>query len=170
MEGNRRRIDGRFIFVKKSVIRDTIKSKQEPTPIDKVQSLDVKAEGFQEFSGRDNRSYRDTLLGSRLHGVAGQTGVCDTERDDHIKIVKEKSVNEDANAVNFEIDLPKNDMDWLFRSAIGRPSKSLSFEDVHTALKMMNVECLLAPMGGVTVLVTFRSKEEMKLFLIDNKS
>ncbi|XVF21618.1 hypothetical protein REPUB_Repub12eG0105900 [Reevesia pubescens] len=139
MEGDRRKIDGCFIFVKKTNVRD-------------------------------GRSYKDVLVGFAPQKGDERSGDFDIEMEVCPGKVNEVYDDSAAKAVNFEIGLPKNDMDWLYRSAIGRPVGFLSFVDVQTVLKRKNINCLLALMGDVTVLATFRSNEEMISVLHDNKS
>ncbi|XVE93639.1 hypothetical protein REPUB_Repub01dG0211300 [Reevesia pubescens] len=143
--GNCRRIDGRLILVKKALTnwKDmNQKRKLSKTSKDKVVPPKPKTNVL-----RDNRSYKEVLLGENKH-VKKDLGLLDDEVTLPSAHPKE---------VNYELEMPLNDMEWLKDETY--LCKFQAFLNFH------EVPCTLKPLGGVSVILSFNSKENRDCFL-----
>ncbi|XVF29703.1 hypothetical protein REPUB_Repub15cG0145100 [Reevesia pubescens] len=147
-------IDGRRIFVKQ------VLNSRERTQDNVRNCTNLVRDKRTIDDSWDDRSYKDVLLGATFpNNKAGfDLGV-------GIKEVFKASLKE----VNFKIDLPKSEMEWLHRSALGRVHGFVSLLELQQAFGKLKVECSISPMDGTLFLVTFKSYEEMKFLLENNK-
>ncbi|XVF36337.1 hypothetical protein REPUB_Repub19eG0049700 [Reevesia pubescens] len=139
-EGNRRMIDGRCIVVKKAESDASSKSKLES--LEKAKNTDQVYTAGKVFSDvvRDGISYREVLLGKELF----VDKVC-------------------------KPDLGSKD-DVVSLSAVGKLLNVPSIAVVQEIFDKNNVNAVISPLGGISVLVTFHSKQEMKGFCSDKRA
>ena len=63
--------------------------------------------------------------------------------------------------VNYDLDIPKAEMEWLDRSAIGNIKADRSMNQSAIFMASIGFNCQVSPMDCLSVLITFSSKEEM---------
>ncbi|XWS18638.1 hypothetical protein CRYUN_Cryun32bG0062000 [Craigia yunnanensis] len=118
---------------------------------------------------RDNRSYRDVLLehGKQETVVVVKKAVSDTgeftssDSEELPPLIPKK--------VNYDLDIPKSEMEWLDRSAIVRIRKGCHLKDVVKEVATERFKVSICPMGGVTTLLTFDTKIRMAEQLNNDK-
>ncbi|XVE99196.1 hypothetical protein REPUB_Repub03eG0176100 [Reevesia pubescens] len=82
---------------------------------------------------RDERTYKEVLTGEVLTGAKyqsiGELIILQSpeERYDGNKLEQEKGV---ARVINFDLDLPLKEMEWLTRSAVGRIEGTIHYLEV----------------------------------------
>ncbi|XVE94526.1 hypothetical protein REPUB_Repub02eG0016300 [Reevesia pubescens] len=178
--GNNRRIDGRFITVKKAAHRwkaqissTTFTTLARP----KVTSAKPLAEAI-----RDSRSYKEVLLAPKSHSNTLQKGATPTlpvpnpstsfkekthasnppSRNDFFDYPQRKEVN-------YDLELQNSEMEWLQRSIIGRLNDNHSLISLQRSLYSQGIFCDAVTLGGDSVLLTFPTKEDMNLVNCEQK-
>ena len=63
--------------------------------------------------------------------------------------------------VNYDLDIPKFEMEWLDRCAIGRIREGFHLKELVKKVVMEGSKVSVCPMGGITTLLTFDTKMEM---------
>ena len=110
---------------------------------------------------RDNKSYKEVLVGTNPL-VSEKIVDKDVSTSADVTPVVEKLANNVClKEVNYDLEIPKSDMEWLQRSVVGRLSRMFHYKVVQEALTSGGINCLFSPMGGITVLLIFSGREEM---------
>ena len=71
--------------------------------------------------------------------------------------------------MNYDLEIPKSEMEWLDKSAVARIRGSLHFNEIGKALVREGIKCQICSTGGASVLLIFESKEEMVIQLKGSK-
>ena len=159
--GNNRRIDGRHIKVKKASYgwneRSTKAGSQES--VSKVSESQKSSKNLDAC--RDDRSYKDALVGTNPPASENRADKDASTSAEAMPVVEKVVNNVCLKEVNYDLEIPKSDMDWLQRSAVGRLAGNFHYKVVQKALTSGGINCCLSPMGGISVLLTFNGREEM---------
>ena len=159
-QGNGRRVDGWLIRVKKAsygwgdrkrVVQDWQKKHQ------KSSGACIGSVAF-----RDNRSYREVLLGDKDEGFSKtlnpiQKGIT---MDTTTNMASEDHVNK-PKRVEYDLDIPKAEMEWLNMSTRGSIKEGLNLMKITKEMKEAGCKCQISPLDSIAVLLTFQSKEEL---------
>ncbi|XVE89961.1 hypothetical protein DITRI_Ditri20bG0038400 [Diplodiscus trichospermus] len=145
LNGNNRRIEGWCIRVKEATYGWNERRLRKADQIqDKGKNKAMTTEyGGGSRSMSDYRSYSDIVKGKGDRGV--------------------------TQSKEFEMEIPPNDMKWLQRSAIGHVRDYSEVEKMFKSLVAAGINCQLCPMGGVTVLLIFETKEAMENSIRESK-
>ena len=164
--GNNRRIDGCLIKVKKA----SYGWNERNTKVGSQESVSKVSESQKSRKNpdacRDNRSYKDVLVGTNSPVSEKRVDKDFSTSADVTPVVKKLANNVCLKEVNYDLEIPKSDMEWLQRSVVGRLSGMFHYKVVQEALTSRGINYLLSPMGGITVLLIFSGREEM----VDNLS
>ena len=161
--GNNRRIDGWQIKVKKAIFTWKERSSSQKRQRGEEKNGEAPREAMTSLTIRDNRSYRDALMGANHQLDERLKELSPSGETSHR--VKEPATTTTPEEVNYDLEIPKSEMEWLDRSAIARIRGSLHFNEICKALVREGIKCQLCPTGGVSVLLIFESKEEMVIQL-----
>ena len=113
--GNNRRVNGRHISVKKAAFEWKDRRKYELQWRKKPSKLSSPGEGH--FVLRDNRSYREALMGSGYSaGKKSESNGLKREGPNNVTV---EGPPHPSGIVNYDLDIPKAKMEWLDKSAIG---------------------------------------------------
>ncbi|XVF15206.1 hypothetical protein REPUB_Repub09cG0130500 [Reevesia pubescens] len=168
VEGNGRKIDERLVRVNKARFGWSNTNARNPAlSQDATQKVIWCAK--KTDNTRVGRSYKDVLVGQKELGVKEQ---CSKQFECHVthfetpSNVAPSDMGIDGTCmqpkkVNYEIEMPNDEMEWLVRSAVGRCNGSSHFRDIQSSFLQNSINCTISPMGGITVLVSFTSKDEM---------
>ena len=115
---------------------------------------------------RDNKSYKDVLVETNLPVSVERVDKDVLTSVDVTSVVEKLANNVYLKEFNYDLEIPKSDMEWLQRNAVGRLSRMFHYKVVQEALTSGGINCLFSPMGGITVLLIFSGREEM----VDNLS
>ncbi|XVE78855.1 hypothetical protein DITRI_Ditri14bG0011600 [Diplodiscus trichospermus] len=126
---------------------------------------------------KDNKSYRDVVLGEDKIAMRdiGERVLDQSKRKEKLihgntlQIANESVVKQRLNEVNFDIEIPKNEMEWLFRSAISQLRVISKMDKIYDYMVGAGVKCQISLLGGVITLLTFDTKEGMANTLIESK-
>ncbi|XVE99118.1 hypothetical protein REPUB_Repub03eG0169500 [Reevesia pubescens] len=122
---------------------------------------------------RDERTYKEVLTGEVLTGAkyqsVGELIILQSPEKRYYgnKLEQEKGV---AREINFDLDLPLKEMEWLTRSAVGRIEGTIHYLEVQKEVNKRDINCVISSMGGITVLLTFSSRQDMETDLNVSKS
>ncbi|XVF37150.1 hypothetical protein REPUB_Repub19eG0121000 [Reevesia pubescens] len=126
---------------------------------------------------RDSRSYKDAFLGNHpptsVHeDLKTQQGKIDDSRNSETperltpKGQTEKFSSEThPKEVNYELEFPKKDLDWLNYSLIGILKYDVSSRQLKVYLRSKGVYCKVRTIGGAPVILTFNSKQSLEYIL-----
>ena len=153
--GNNRRIDGRTIRVNKATHEWKEKKKYEWQ--EKSQKLPLTGRGSAAF--RDNRTYKEVLLvpSTNINENLIEKGFL----GDKVNNVEVSAPSNKPEKVEYDLDIPKSEMEWLDRSAIGRIRDGFSLSEIANYLEVEGLCCQVSPMDCISVLLVFCSKMEM---------
>ncbi|XVF06595.1 hypothetical protein REPUB_Repub06bG0062500 [Reevesia pubescens] len=169
-EGNKRMMGGRIIGVSKAFRKRT--KRQKFSTIRGAPSSNI----GEQFKGKpcgivqEGKSFKDALVGATLffgnheNSVSGGDNI--VASDDSLF---DEIVNVRAKEVTFDIEVPKVEMDWLTRSVVCKLRGSTSFLEVRDDFAKRSIKCLVTPMGGSNILLTFKVLTEMEVFLKEDK-
>ena len=76
------------------------------------------------------------------------------------KVVADNIVNR-AKKVEFDLDFPEVEMEWLFLSARGILKEGVCLSTVSKRLSKDGYDCQVSPLDSFSALLTFESKEAM---------
>ncbi|XVE96693.1 hypothetical protein REPUB_Repub02eG0244700 [Reevesia pubescens] len=175
-EGNNRKMDGRLVRVAEVAYRRG-KGKRSSAPPSRSPQVQIgQAERRVVFkTAEQGRSFKDVLLGTNKATVENETLGDDTsfksagEFSDYAMPAQGTCVFEDlrSKVINFDLDIPHEEMEWLKNCAVGRIDGTLDLPDIQSTLSHSNVECSVRFLGGFSVIVLFKSNDEMDKNLKD---
>ena len=160
-QGHGRKVDGWFIRVNKASYgwgdrRRYVQDRQKnlPTP---GRAIKGPAAAF-----RDNRSYREVLTGDRAEVTSKACSPREKRNtaDTSINTAPADQVNK-PKKVDYDLDIPKAEMEWLNMSARGSFKDGFNYKSVAKKMKEAGFNCLISPLDNIAVLLTFQSIEEM---------
>ena len=163
--GNNRKVDGWYIRVNKASFgwkdrrNHKLQWRKKPVKIPKNEK------GY--LAVRDNRSYKKVLLGSGPN-VDGMTKLKGIKRD-NINNVAMEVPSHPPKKVNYDLDIPKAEIEWLERSAIGYIKVGCSINQTAIYMVVEGFSCQVSPIDCLSALLTFSSKEEMFEMIKDGR-
>ncbi|OMO54808.1 hypothetical protein COLO4_36343 [Corchorus olitorius] len=95
-----------------------------------------------------------TLIGSPVVGKGPTSG----------------SSKENSEVFTLFPQIPKDDMKWIDRSAVGTLHTYIHHSSVQSNCDSSGISCYVRPLGGKSVLLTFESKDVMNFYLKEHES
>ncbi|XVF77615.1 hypothetical protein PTKIN_Ptkin14bG0060200 [Pterospermum kingtungense] len=167
------RIDGRFIKVKRAAFgwrNRRVQSANGP----KTRLAAMKKPTHMEWKIRHHHSYKEVLESDMIRTdkdvLSSHKKVV---RDDKELVVADKdkaSVKcpmeiENTDEEILEFNTPEEELKWLENVILGRVKEDVPISEVRKVLKDNGVDCMVSPMGGVSVDFIFESCENLNMFL-----
>ncbi|XVF20185.1 hypothetical protein REPUB_Repub11eG0176000 [Reevesia pubescens] len=171
--GNKRRLDGRVIVVKhasygRSFDRGVMESVKHARFEENTKIISKAAAKMGKAV--EGRSFKEALLGSAKNLLnvieADSQSELDGERSQRYKAVdidsdKSGAVLNKPKVVNYVYNSSSEEVNWLRFCAIGRLCDATIPRTLQEELRNLDICCTVSYLGGISVLLMFKSFEEM---------
>ncbi|XWS70829.1 hypothetical protein CRYUN_Cryun03dG0082300 [Craigia yunnanensis] len=165
---NNKKVDGRFIRVNKASFGWEDRRNRALQWRKKLVVLSSIEKSYLAF--RDNRSYKEVLKGSGLN-ADGSSKLLGIKGDSNINVevaVEVEVPSPTPKKVNYDLDIPKAELEWLDRIAIGYIKMGCSMNQTIIYMVTSCFRCQANPMDRLSILLTFNSKNEMSKMIKDD--
>ncbi|XVF33170.1 hypothetical protein REPUB_Repub17cG0145500 [Reevesia pubescens] len=156
--GNNRKIDGRFITVRKITTSWKEKNLYKKKGVQRSEVELLGAPIQTTTTVRDFRSYKEALIGASKVVVGSQQQKAD---ESSCNGSEEQTNNVFRREVNFDLDFLTKKMEWIDGCAVGRLTSPGNLTSSSELLKRNSISCHVCHLGGLSVLLHFNNREEM---------